>query len=162
MRAFKIVLEANPSLHLVLVGSKKNNFTKVVNEIINLGIKDSVSILGYVENDILYNLYKKARAMVYVSFLGPTNIPPLEAIYLGCPLICSDVYAMREQSKDCALYVNPNDINDIATKISYILNDAEVIKELLTNGQFYNKENRKESFDIILHKLLKDCLEQNY
>lgn len=42
--------------------------------------------------------------MVYASLMGPNNLPPIEAAYLGCPVIISDMPGHREQMKDCALF----------------------------------------------------------
>ena len=55
--------------------------------------------------------------MCYVSFCGPTNIPPLEAMSIGCPLICSNAYGMPSQIGKAGLLVNPSSHKDIASKI---------------------------------------------
>lgn len=41
--------------------------------------------------------YRRARRMVMPTYFGPTNIPPLEANALGCPVAVSKVYGMPEQ-----------------------------------------------------------------
>ena len=46
-----------------------------------------VQFLGFVELGILKGLYQKARATVFASLMGPDNLPPLEAVALGCPLV---------------------------------------------------------------------------
>jgi glycosyltransferase involved in cell wall biosynthesis len=50
-----------------------------------------VHILGIVTREDLLDLYVGARALVYVSYFGPENLPPLEAFGLGCPVIVSKV-----------------------------------------------------------------------
>lgn len=41
-------------------------------------------------------LYQKAWAMIMPSYFVPTNIPPLEAMALGCPVAVLNRYAMPE------------------------------------------------------------------
>lgn len=112
-------------IHLVLVGSKKNNYTKVLREIGLLGLQDNVSILGYVSNDDMASLYQSAHATVFVSLLGPTNIPPMEALLVGSPLICSNVYGMPDQVNGAALLVDPKSPVDIAEKIKHSFTNCE-------------------------------------
>jgi len=45
--------------------------------------------------------------MIMPTFFGPTNIPPLEAIAVGCPVAVSNIYGMPHQLGDAALYFNP-------------------------------------------------------
>ena len=134
MKALKILIDNGEQINLVLVGSKKNNFSNVISKIEEYGLSKNVFILGYVSNDDMYSLYKSAVAMTFVSLIGPTNIPPMEALITGCPLICSNAYAMPEQVGSAALLVNPKDPIDIAEKIKLIWNDANTRQRLITLG----------------------------
>ena len=134
LRALKILKDKGDEVNLVLVGSKKNNFSKVIAKIEEYGLSKNVFILGYVTNDDMYSLYKSAVAMTFVSLIGPTNIPPMEALITGCPLICSNAYAMPEQVGNAGLLVNPKDPTDIADKIQLIWNDTNISQKLITLG----------------------------
>jgi glycosyltransferase involved in cell wall biosynthesis len=134
LKALKILIDNGEQINLVLVGSKKNNFSNVISKIEEYGLSKNVFILGYVSNDDMYSLYKSAVAMTFVSLIGPTNIPPMEALITGCPLICSNAYAMPEQVGSAALLVNPKDPIDIAEKIKLIWNDANTRQRLITLG----------------------------
>ena len=109
---------------LVLAGSRKNAYDRVVSRIEALGLSQDVTILGYVPNEDMAALYRQAMATVFVSLIGPTNIPPLEAMAVGSPLIVSNIYAMPEQVGDAALLVDPNSAEDIADKIELLWVDA--------------------------------------
>ena len=63
-------------VNLVLVGTEKNNLRNVKQEIINLNLSKKIFILGYVDEKDIYSFYKKASLTCFVSFCGPTNIPP--------------------------------------------------------------------------------------
>ena len=100
-----------------------------------LGLAKNVYVLGYVSNNDMASLYRNAIATTFVSLIGPTNIPPLEAMYLGCPLICSKVYGMPEQVGDAALLIDPLDPKDIAQKMNMILGDPLLAKQCIQKGK---------------------------
>ena len=56
-----------------------------------LGVGDRVHFLGFVPTDELVALYRHAHALTYLSLFGPENLPPLEAMALGCPVVAADV-----------------------------------------------------------------------
>lgn len=59
--------------------------------------------------------------LVFPSLLGPTNMPPLEARVLGCPVLCSDFLGHREQLGDGALYFNPENEDEIVKSMLIVL-----------------------------------------
>ncbi|MBI4680616.1 MAG: glycosyltransferase family 4 protein [Nitrospirae bacterium] len=71
-------------LKLVLAGSKKNGYDSAKKLVKELKIEDHVLFLGYVPDEDMPELYRRARALVMPTFFGPTNIPPLEAFVVGC------------------------------------------------------------------------------
>jgi len=105
--AFKQVLLEYPNLRLILTGSDKGNLDYIIESIKRLNIVSSIVILGFVENENLKWLYQNSKALVMPTFLGPTNMPLLEAAHFGCPVICSDLPGHRELLGENALYVNP-------------------------------------------------------
>ena len=96
-------------LSLVFVGSDKGQEAFLSQEASNLGLSEHVHFLGFVTVTELVALYREAHALLYLSFFGPENLPPLEALALSCPVICSDVPGMREQLGDAAVFVAPTD-----------------------------------------------------
>lgn len=60
-----------------------------------LDIKHRVLFAGYLpEQDVDY-LYRHALAMLMPSAFGPSNLPPLEAIAMSCPIAVGDAYGMQ-------------------------------------------------------------------
>ena len=98
-----------PEYTLVLVGSDKGYLDHVRGIARSLGVLDRVRFLGFVDTDELVRLYRGAHALMYLSFFGPENLPPLEAFALGCPVVQADVPGAREQLGDAALRVPPTD-----------------------------------------------------
>ena len=92
--------------------------------------------------------------MCFVSFAGPTNIPPLEAMFLGCPLICSNTYGMPKQVGSGGLLIKPDSSKDIAQKILRLVNNQALRKKIIKNGfKQYTKFNHKK-FNIKFKKLI--------
>lgn len=112
--AFKIVHDQYPNLKLVFCGSDKGNLHYIRNIIEELQLKESVLVLSFVENSLVYSLYKHALALVMPTYIGPTNMPLLEALALDCPVLCSDFPGHRELLGDAAMYFFPESDEGIA------------------------------------------------
>ena len=137
----------------------KNNFNKVIDKINSYKLSNRVFVLGYVSNDEMFSLYKNALMTTFVSLLGPTNIPVMEALTIGSPLICSNVYAMPDQVGDAGLLVNPKDPEDISNKIELLLNDRMLIADLIVKGKKkvdnYTQIEFTHKLKSIIEKILK-------
>ncbi len=134
LRALAKLVEECPDVRLILVGSKKNNYSRVEQLIGELELEDRVHVLGYVSDRDMVRLYANARALVFPSFFGPTNIPPLEAMALGCPVAASDVYAMSEQLGDAALLFDPTSVEEIADAMRRLWTDDSLCARLADRG----------------------------
>ena len=88
IKAVVLLKHELPDLKLVLAGTKKNAYDAVVSLVHELHLAEDVLFLGYVPNEDIPELYRRARALIMPTYFGPTNIPPLEAITVGCP-VCS-------------------------------------------------------------------------
>ena len=122
-------------INLVFVGSEKNGSIGVHRLIHLLQLDEQVQCLGYVSNDDICRLYAGARAMVMPTFFGPTNIPPIEAMWLGCPLAVSDIYAMPDETKDAALYFDPKCVSSLANVLRRLWIDDDLCKMLSEHGK---------------------------
>ena len=144
--AFKEILLDYPQLSLILVGARKNSYNNTIKLINDLEISKSVSILGFVDNDTIYTLYKESKLMIFVSLLGPTNIPPIEAIYLNCPLVCSKSYSMPEQVGSYGVLVDANNPKDIVRGVFDIFNSS-VLNENFSKYNIKRIEALRDSFN---------------
>jgi glycosyltransferase involved in cell wall biosynthesis len=124
-----------PDLHLVLAGSPKNAYHRVREATTQLGLSDRVLVLGYVPDEDMPELYRRALALVMPTFFGPTNIPPLEAMAVGCPMAVSNIYAMPEQVGDAALLFDPRSADGIAASIRRLASEPDLRHRLATAGR---------------------------
>lgn len=120
---------------LVFVGKDYGNESWVREKTIQLGVGHLIDFRGFIPRGELLSLYKTAGVLVYPSTFGPENLPPLEAMSLGCPVVLANYPGAREQCGDAALYVDPLDSDAWAEAVKAVLGDAELSSRLRVLGQ---------------------------
>ena len=152
LKAFQQIKD--PEIKLVFAGAKKNAYNEIIQFIDEHNLKNKVEILGYISEDDMLNLYYFAQCIVFASSCGPTNIPPVEAIMLGKPLLCSDKYAMREQCGDAALYFDPLNIDELARLIDKIVEDSDLRFELaqraLAHSYLFTVDELSRNLELVI------------
>ncbi len=121
-------------INLIMVGSKKNNFENVMDEVEKLGLNSQVKWIGYVPNEEMVSIYKLSTALVMPTFFESVSLPIWEAFYLGCPVVSSNICALPEQIGNAGLLFNPSDIQDMAVKINSIWSNKELRRALIQKG----------------------------
>ncbi|PWK18634.1 glycosyltransferase family 4 protein [Xanthomarina spongicola] len=154
--AFKSLILKEPHFKLVLTGSDKGNLDYIKNKIIQLKLEEHVIYLGFMDLQSIYTLYSNAVALVMPTFLGPTNMPLLEARTLGCPVLCSDFKGHREQLEDGALYFNPLEANTIFETMDEILKSdfRQKLIEVSKNINNASKFNENQVIKILERNLI--------
>jgi glycosyltransferase involved in cell wall biosynthesis len=122
------------SLSLVFVGADQGNLRYVLDVVKEFDLSQQVHFLGFVPQEDLVGLYQNAGALIYPTFFGPDNLPPLEAFAAGCPVIASNVAGAQEQLGDAALLVDPKNEEDIAKAIKQVYEDRALRQTLVERG----------------------------
>ena len=125
----------NTNVKAVFVGKDYGNKDYLEKKILEFGLSDQVTIIGFVERETLIALYQHGLALVYPSFFGPENLPPLEAMALGLPVIAANMPGVNEQLGENALLFDPEDEKELATHILRILNDKNLREALVDKGK---------------------------
>jgi glycosyltransferase involved in cell wall biosynthesis len=133
--AIAMVRERHPDVRIVFAGAPKNGYKRVLAEVSARGLEPNVVFLGYVSDSDMPGIYQRARALVMPTFLGPTNIPPLEAFALGCPVATSRIYGIPEQVGDAALLFDPNSVAEIADTLEQLWTNDELCATLAERGR---------------------------
>jgi glycosyltransferase involved in cell wall biosynthesis len=147
LRAIAFLKPRFPDIRLVLAGARKSGYASLCRMVERLGLQDDVLFLGYVPDGQMMSLYKSARAMIMPTFSGPTNIPPLEAMKMGCPAAVSNIYGMPEQTKGAALLFDPESVASMASAIARLWEDDELCRELAARGKEVSAEWTREHFN---------------
>jgi glycosyltransferase involved in cell wall biosynthesis len=84
-------------------------------------------------DDLLNALYASARAFVYLSRYEGFGMPILEAMSLGCPVLCSDNSSMPEVAGNAASVTDPENKNAVVKALRELLFD-ETLRTRLTSA----------------------------
>jgi glycosyltransferase involved in cell wall biosynthesis len=143
-----------------LVGGKKDNkfFPEIKRLTEQVKIEEKVKFLDYVPNEILPHLYRNAIALVFPSRYEGFGLPLLEAMATGTPAITTCLTSIPEVCKDAALYVSPDDIDEIAGSYKLLLNDSNVRKELSIKSIERSKEFSWEKSAKQYYEVLKELI----
>lgn len=98
-------------------------------------IGENVILTGYLDDESLQKMYKNALFSIYPSIYEGFGIPPLESMSYGCPVIVSDIPALREVNGDAALYIDPFNTADMSLKMDELIRNGELRKELSEKGR---------------------------
>lgn len=127
-------------LDAVFCGNDAGNLVVVRRQVRALELAERVRFLGAVPDDDVPALYEGAFALVMPAYSGPTNLPPLEAVTLGCPVIYSDRPEFREQMGDAALYCDLADVSSLADHLAALVRDTELRDRLQAAGRRLSAE----------------------
>jgi glycosyltransferase involved in cell wall biosynthesis len=100
-----------------------------------LGIAQSVHLLGFVPDDDLAALYRQAFATLFVSRAEGFGYPVLEAMACGSPVITSNVSSLVEVAGDVATLVDPEDPGAIGRAIVSVDQGASARRQLTSAGR---------------------------
>lgn len=93
-----------------------------------------ITHLGYVSDEQLLALYRRALALVFPSFYEGFGLPPLEAMALGCPVIAARTSAMPEVCGAAVEYCSPEHPHTLAEAIVRVAEDTERRREMQRSG----------------------------
>jgi len=135
LRAFEKTLSSHTA-DLYICGSAKgmHNSIEVSSLIQSEQMKKRIRFLEHVPLEKLPELYQNALGFVFPSFYEGFGLPPLEAMACGCPAIVSKAASLPEVCGDAALYVDPYDIDSIASALVQLTEQEGLRKELQEKG----------------------------
>lgn len=129
---------------LVIVGKRGWLYEEILEAPKKYGVADRVKILENVNDEDLAVFYKHALCYVLPSLYEGFGLPVLEAMQYGCPVLTSNVSSLPEAGGDAVLYFDPNNVDDMAEKITKIVNDEKLRKVLIEKGK---KQAQKFNWD---------------
>lgn len=95
---------------------------------------EQIRQLGYISDGELRALYERATALVFPSRYEGFGLPPLEAMALGCPVVCSRASSLPEVCGDAALYFDPDDPEEMRAQVRLVVEEPLLRRELRDKG----------------------------
>lgn len=140
----------NEKVFVAFAGAKQKDsedyFDRVMQQIKKNHLEGQVACLGYVPEEEMSCLYKLATALVMPTLFESISLPVGEAFALGVPVISSNVCALPEQVGDAGVLFDPLNIEDMATKILQVWQDADLRRSLIDRGYQQVKGLTLENF----------------
>jgi len=109
VRAFARVREAHPELRLVLAGVRGWGIDEVDRAIERAGVAASVVRLGYVADDVVPALLRRATAVAYPAFEEGFGLPALEGLACGAVVVTTSGTVMEDVTGGAALLAPAGD-----------------------------------------------------
>jgi glycosyltransferase involved in cell wall biosynthesis len=150
INAMLFVLNHRPDAHLTIAGTGPE-LPKLLELVDKLQLEKSVSFIGSIHNDELPALYRAATLFV-APFVECANgdqeglgLVMIEALGCGCPVIASDMPAVKDVNVDgqTGLLTQQRNAQDIAEKILQLLESQALRNKLIVNG----RNNVLDKFD---------------
>lgn len=140
LRAYAALRKARTDMPMLVISGKvfapENRLATDVRGIVReLGLEESVVVLGFVPGEDLPALYRGASMFVYPSLYEGFGLPVLEAFVSGTPVIAARAGSIPELAGDAALLVDPTREDELTTGMARLHDDTELRAELAERGK---------------------------
>ena len=98
------------------------------------GMENRIVFTDFISEKELDSLFRMADLLIYPSLYEGFGIPILEAMKMGLPVITSNITAMPEVANDAAYLVDPNNVEEMASAMSKLLENDQLREELIEKG----------------------------
>lgn len=136
IHVFQKIRKQHQNYQLVLSGPSHHFWDQLKKE----EESEGVVFTNFVSDEEMVTLFQNATAFVMPSLEEGFGIPVLEAMACSCPVISSNAASLPEVGGSAVIYFNPKDENDMVKKISQVLDDEKLRKELINKGEKRYKE----------------------
>lgn len=128
------LLRREMPVRLVVAGRRGWLSEPVFDQVRRLAAEDGVVFLGEVSPRELRPLYSAAEVVTLPSLYEGFGLPPLEAMACGTPVVVSNAAALTEIVGDAGVIVRPDDPNDIANGLAWVIGNAAFRSTLVERG----------------------------
>lgn len=171
LKAYEIFSRRNPNIKLVIVSpsftkkfsgsliSKNKDAKILISQAKKLGIRNKIIFTGKAEFKHLPHIVSRAKAVIYLSNAEGFGLPVLESLSVGTPCVVSDLKVFHEIYSKGVLFVQQKNPNEIAEKISTIINEKIIRNKLVKQGLSLSEEYQWEDTAEKTLSLFQDFLE---
>ncbi len=103
LRAFSAFRKSHSEARLIVAGLAGSASADLEALRASLGLNEAVEFTHWIPRERLLNLFAGARAFIFPSRYEGFGFPPLEAMALGIPTVCSDIPVLQETCGDAVL-----------------------------------------------------------
>lgn len=128
IEAFKVLKDRGIVFQAVLVG-KGVDREKVVQSLIQYGLKDRVQIIENVDQENAVQLYRDSTVFALPSSHEGMPRTLLEAMSCGTPFVCTDLPQLVDLAVGCGTTVKYGDVQGIAAGLESYLTSRKLVEQ---------------------------------
>ncbi len=148
VQAFYKFSQKHPKVKLIFTGGDYINKVYIQDLVAELSLQNVVLFTGHVSNEVMKWLYINSLGLVMPTYLGPTNMPLLEAQALGCKVACSNLDGHIELLGNYAIYFNPENSEEIYNALQTLYEQRDQPKSK-NNEEKYTIKNTINALNTI-------------
>ena len=132
LQAAKILKERKTEACIVITLEKSHGkesadfLTKLETE----NLSEYLVNIGQVSFQSVSGFYNSIDTLVFPSLLETFGLPQVEAMKFGKPVLVSDLDFAHEINQEAGIYFDPQNPEDLADKIKYLVENPDVLKDL--------------------------------
>ncbi len=132
-----IIKKTGEEINLVIIGKNHSYPYFDIDEMAEkYDIKNYLRWIQYTDDEEIFNFYKAADIFMCSSLYEGFNITPLEAMFCGAPVICSNMSSLPEVVGDAAYMLDdPRDPIEMEKAITDVLSDKDLQSKLSQRGK---------------------------
>jgi glycosyltransferase involved in cell wall biosynthesis len=144
----------------LIIAGDGNEKEEVIRRIKNTKLENSVSLLGYLDAEKLYQVYQQSTIFILPSYREGFPTAIFEAMNFGLPIVATAVGGIPDHLQDGvnALFIKPKDAQSLANAVVRLLNDPKLCLEMhhanLDKVQEFRPENVASNYIAIFSKIL--------
>lgn len=119
---------------LAVTGDRERLDPRAAEVLATMRYGDRVQLTGYVPDDRLPHLYRRASVFAFPTLEEGFGFPPLEALACGVPVVASGADSMPEVLGQAATIVEPPTVEGLAAALTDVLTHPAKAAELARRG----------------------------
>jgi glycosyltransferase involved in cell wall biosynthesis len=136
LKAFSLFKKRQKSnMQLVIASSFSFENKDFVKSLSTYKFRQDVKIVDNLSEEKIAEIIASAYVAISISILEIYNTRLLQALQCDTPLITNNSLLNKETCGDAALYINPDDFNDIADKMMLLFKDEDLRNRCIIKGR---------------------------
>lgn len=135
LKAFSLFKKWQRSnMKLLIAGAVVVQYDDILTKLKTYKYREDIVLLDHIDETKLARITASAYCVLYPSFFEGLSLPIIEAMQCAVPIITSNNSSMPEIGGDAALYINPDEADELAEKMQLIYKDENLRSSLIGKG----------------------------
>ncbi len=134
LKGLEKIKEEYPNCQLIYVG-RGDGILKVMEYAKRYDLADRIHHLQQLSDAEVYFLLQHAQLLSFPSLYEGFGLPVVEAYQAGCPVLCSNISALKEIGEFASCQIDPHSSDSIAAGMRRILSDPVYRQSLIEQGK---------------------------